>query len=106
MIRQFLKWRNSPERHLAEVHELVVLAARRCAYDLLHAAGEIGESRYGTDYHGRANRWLEIFDPTDGPKRYRHELHDEIRRLRSRVKKYRQLLAANGIDDPFPEMPF
>lgn len=104
-IKSWWRWRNTPHAHLIEVHDLTVLAARRCAYDLKHAAAEIGESRYGTDYHGRAYLWLDIFSPADGGKQYRHRLHHEIYELEAQVRNYREFLKERDIPDPYEDVP-
>lgn len=82
-----------------EIHALTVLAARRCAYDLKHAAQDLGGPA-GDLYLERAGMWLDIFNPTDGPKQYRHSLHNEIFHLECQVDRLKKLLEDNGIEDP------
>jgi hypothetical protein len=100
-IKALLQLWNTPSHHLAEQHLLIVLAARRCAYDLKHAASEVelAGDRYNSDYDKRAEMWLSIFTP-DGAKQYRSDLHREIAHLEFRIKNYQDTLKEHGIKDP------
>ncbi len=100
---------NDPKDLLAQHFEILTKSARRCAYDLRHAADDlssyVGPDHY-VDFSQRANQWLEIFAP-DGIKNYRLDLHREITMLESQVRRLTDLCKANGIDDPiFSERPF
>ena len=70
---------------LLEQYTLVLKAARRCAYDLGHAASECKDRDMGKLYHARHNMWLEIFSPTGG-KDYRHDLHRQIAQLEREIE--------------------
>lgn len=106
-IKSWWRWRNTPRDEMVEIHDLIVLAARRCAYDLNHAADEIGKSAYGIDYHQRSQNWLDIFNPADGGKNYRHRLHREIACLEHENEKLKTLLNDNGIEyEDKNSMPF
>lgn len=74
-----------------EHYELLLKSARRCAYDLKHSAATQQSPEFMQIYMQRAEMWIGIFSP-DGIKNYRHELHQEIDRLRS-------LLRMNGIEE-------
>lgn len=89
-----------PETMHREVVALITLAGRRCAYDLKHAAGDIKDPHFRKLYAERAAMWLEIFDPADGPKKYRHELHETIARLQYEKTKLIELCEANGVNLP------
>lgn len=107
MIRSWLKWRKTPQADLAEIHELIVLAARRCAYDLNHCSEELGVSRYGIDYGAKARNWLSIFNAGEGGKHYRHRLHMEIINLEIEIERLQKKLEENGIDYEDPNgVPF
>ena len=108
---QYWKHRDTPHAHLAETLDLVTLAARRCAYDLKHAGNSLiirGSEGHETGewYVERSRMWVDIFDPTDNGKHYRHALHREISQLEHRIEGYQKLLASHGIEDPHPNFPF
>lgn len=71
----------SPFQYLSGIHDLLLKAARRCAYDLSHAASEIsvtgGDS---TLFYERAQMWQRTFSP-DGLKLYHSELSNKIQML-------------------------
>jgi hypothetical protein len=81
-----------PEEHLAAHYLILLKSARRCAYDLRHAAGELfmeGKDGPYQMYQDRAEAWLKIFAP-DGIKEYRLELHREIDRLEWEIKALKE----------------
>lgn len=103
----------NPIKFQQELYELLIKAARRCAYDLGHASQDInrdvthwsGESgqQYWNDKH---YSWLRIFSP-DGMKLYRHELHYDIDRLATLVDNYREWFKDANIEDPiYDGIPF
>jgi hypothetical protein len=113
MIKSFLlwqRWRNTPHADLSEIHELIVLAARRCAYDLKHAADGIATTLYdkedGVMFSERARYWLSIFTTNDQGKMYRHRLLIEINNAEQKIELYREFLENKGIEDPYPDHPF
>jgi hypothetical protein len=105
-----------------EINRLLIKAGRRCAYDLKHAAGDLGMcqmkfERLGVspphpDQHRffseRAYHWQSIFNPADDGKSYRDQLHMTIWSLESQVEKYEKLLEEKGIHDPIlsDKIPF
>lgn len=89
---------NDPLNDLIELNRLVVKAARRCAYDLGHAASEIKNSEYSTMFHDRHHMWLKVFNPADGGKNYRDELHYKIDSLENRIEKFMKLCDEKGVD--------
>jgi len=95
------KWRNTSYSDMAEIHELIVKAARRCAYDLKHAANDLSFTKepFADEYLARADMWLDIFAP-GGDKNYRHRLHRDISLLEMQIGTYQKLLADHGIEDP------
>lgn len=106
LIKLFLKWKDTPYAHMAQINELTIMAARRCAYDLKHASADIDilNSRCGEqsliNYYERANHWQEIFSPNGG-KEYRHRLHQKIFELEFEITKLKKLLKDNNI--PFQD---
>ena len=86
-----------------EIHRLIVKAGRRCAYDLLHAAGTQKDAAEGEIYERRARMWLGIFNPADEGKSYRDRLHMDIMQLEGQVEKYRKWFESRAIPDPYPE---
>lgn len=82
----------------AEIFALTLLAARRCAYDLKHAADEISytDTEKAKFFKDRADHWLSISNPV-GIKQYQHSLHYEIQRLESRIDELEKLCEDNGI---------
>lgn len=83
--------------------------ARRCAYDLRHAASSIdytnpiGRSEYDL-YHERAQMWLKLFAP-NGEKKYRSQQFYEMSKLEERVAELERIVDDAGIPDP-NRMPF
>ena len=100
----------TPEQAQRELLELTIKAARRCAYDLDHAAGLIGYE-VGPDVcksmEGRAKLWQGIFNPANGPKDYRSQLHHTITDLQIKVDRLLALCRENKIATPYDdEFPF
>lgn len=88
-----------PSEHLAAHYEVLLKSARRCAYDLAHAADpSIAEH---IDIEKRARDWLDIFAP-DGVKNYRLRLHRDILSLESQVSKLYEMAKAAGLNPPPP----
>lgn len=104
----------TPEAARREQNELLLKAARRCAYDLKHCAetltvqGSIGDRNIGTMFARRADMWIAIFVPEDGPKDYRHRLHaaivDKDRTIDKLVARCKEHGIATG--DIVEECPF
>lgn len=98
-LKLFFKWANTPKEDMAEIHELIVKSARRCAYDLKHTITTL--YRYDEElaefYDSRCDIWLNIFE-NDAGKKYRHDLHKEISRLNGRIKFLENILNEHNID--------
>ena len=92
------KHRNDTRYEMFEQYTLVLKAARRCAYDLRHAASGVKDEGESKIYHDRAYMWQEIFSPTGG-KDYRHRMHGEIRQLESEISRLLKVLKDNGIEE-------
>lgn len=103
-IKLFLAWRNTPAHQFAEIHELCMLAARRCAHDLNHAAGEIffasgskeESSRY---FHEKSRMWQDIFYPIENQKNYRHELHKQLSNREYQIENLCRILKENNVPE-------
>lgn len=93
--------RNTPYDEVFEQYTLVLKAARRCAYDLAHAADMIDRrghyAEFSEIFAKNARMWLGIFSPT-GAKDYRHRLHQEANMLELRVERLRDFCQKNGLD--------
>lgn len=97
----------TPEQAQAELMELTIKAARRCAYDLAHAVDYMDAGELRDTLTRRAQHWKQVFNPADGPKDYRHKLHMDNASLERRVAGLLALCKANEIDaslfdDPIP----
>ena len=118
-----LRWeiRKCNRNELKDINRLITKAGRRCAHDLAHACSDVwtlskqvehlgGEldwrSKQGEVWRERSIMWLEIFDHADGGKNYRDNLHIEINRLDTLVNKYTKWFEEQGIDNPYPPIPF
>lgn len=103
------KHRNDTRFEFFEQYTLILKAARRCGYDLHHAAANMfwstTEDKEYKFYADRADGWLDIFSPT-GAKDYRHKLHMDIWNLEMKVKKLQKLCDENGIEHDGDEIPF
>ena len=97
-----LKWlvsriaKRTPHDELAQQYALMILSARRCAYDLAHAVDEMPADIADRFFRDRSEHWLQLFSP-DGVKNYRHEMHRRIAELEARCASLeRDLKAAGG----------
>lgn len=100
-LKYFLEWRDTPHRDLVQIHELCMLAARRCAHDLGHAASEIRDTEMNKYFWEKHYMWRDIFYPVEKQKRYRHDLHDKIMRLERCQEKLSEVLKKYNI--PYEE---
>ena len=106
-VKTCWRWRDTPIEHLIEIHELIVMAARRCAYDLKHASAEIKNQDAGEFYETASQHWLNIFNCANMGKEYRHRLHREIMDRDHKLQQYRNWLEEQEIEDPYPDdIPF
>ncbi len=91
-------------RDTVETLELTIRAARRCAYDLGHAADLIALGRMNEEmatlFRERSKHYIGLFQSGNSMKDYRHRLHDEINEHESTIERLRAVLAEHKIDDP------
>jgi hypothetical protein len=87
-------------RDAIETLELTIRSARRCAYDLNHAAGDVRDASMRKIYQERADFFVKLFQSGNAMKDYRHRLYDQISDLEFKLKQLRDLLAEHKIDDP------
>lgn len=92
--------RQEPDDTLREILRLTVLAGRRCAHDLDHAADVMcfKDPEQSDFFRQRARQWKAIFYPAGGPKRYRDDLHIEIDRQSIEIDRLRALCETHGVD--------
>lgn len=92
-------WRNrdTPWRDLAEEYAMLTKMARRCAYDLSHAASPYNDSETAKMFEERSRMWLGLFAP-DGVKDYRHQLLNDNMKLEFRIERLRNFCVDNGLD--------
>lgn len=83
-----------------EILELTIRAARRCAYDLKHAA-EMVKDKYFTDiFRDNAQHYVKLFQSGNECKDYRHRLHRTISEHEITIERLRKVLEENKIEDP------
>ncbi len=99
------KHRNVLSHEFLEQYMLILKAARRCAYDLAHAGGNLYGTPYAEFYSKRARMWQNLFTPQGG-KDYRHDLHIKITDLESKLELLEELCEKNNIELPYETIPF
>lgn len=105
MIKTLRRWLfGTQDAYIAELHDLTVKCARRCAYDFGHAL-QFAEGSYQTnaiinELTRRQRRWEEIFQSGNSMKDYRHSLHHKIDDQAKTISTLRALLHQHGIKDP------
>lgn len=113
-IKQILRrWLDepTPEDGLAETLAITIRCARRCAYDLAHAAEMMPatgwQSKFSTLYAERAQHWQGLFSSGASMKSYRLELHREIESRDRIIETLREELRSMGHSGFGPnEVPF
>jgi hypothetical protein len=108
MLASLRRWLGgTADAHIAELHDVLLRSARRCAYDLRHAADDIADGARRQAYRERAEMWVGIFASGNALKDYRLELHREVLKRDVEIARLRRLCEANGIDPACPnELPF
>lgn len=103
-----LGWlRPTPEHGLAETLAITIKCARRCAYDLSHAADCVDDARLARVYRTRAKHWQSLFSSGTSMKDYRLELHREIEKRDAVIESLRAELKATGLSGyAADEVPF
>lgn len=94
---------------MAVMLDNTICHARRCAYDLRHAASAIDPTgplgRYEYDlYHDRAQMWIKTFAP-NGAKEYRSQSLKDAMNLEDRIAELERIVDKAGLPDP-NRMPF
>ena len=105
---QIIRWdlRSTPLCELKEMYVLLIMAGRRCSYDMLHCASDSKDGTLQDLWHSRAYMWRQVFE-VDSGKKYRHELHHRIYALEERVATYEKILKENNFPfTPFDDIPF
>lgn len=86
---------------LMEAHNILIKSARRCAYDLRHAASLIDHGHWSDlkDHLTRnAEHWVALFQSGNSIKDYQLELHREIDIRDREIVRLKKLLEANNIE--------
>lgn len=103
MIKRLLrKWLEVPEPEdgLAETLAITVRCARRCAYDLAHAADLIDHRGPWADFANRfehkAAHWQSLFSSGASVKDYRLKLHEEIEKNERIIERLRDRIVELG----------
>lgn len=114
MIRRLLRrWLGepTPEDGLAETLAITIRCARRCAYDLSHAADLIDHrgpwAEFGKRFEQKAAHWQSLFSSGTRMKDYRLELHHELEKAERTIEALRARLRDAGLSDVLDnETPF
>lgn len=103
---------DDPEISNKVYYDVLIKSARRCAYDLSHAASDCHEPVLRDLYFKRANLWQEMFSSAEEQKKYVSELLIENQLLKHDLKvlgdrckeaglEYHDLKSNYDIDIPF-----
>lgn len=83
-----------------ELLELTIRSARRCAYDLKHAAQSVNDTNLAEFMQERASFFIKLFQSGSDVKDYRHKLRKKIDNLEICVDTLRAKLKEQNIEDP------
>lgn len=111
LLRRLLEV-SEPEDGLAETLAITIRCARRCAYDLSHAADLLPDDKslagsFKPHFAAKADHWQGLFSSGASMKDYRLRLHsdlDEQVRLVERLRAELKRLGHSGFLDN--EVPF
>ncbi len=92
---------SEPQEVQKELFELIIKAARRATYDLRHASDCINDLSMRERMQKRADMWLTIFNPAQGPKDYRTDMHVDLAMLEARLERAVALLDEAGVSHNF-----
>jgi len=104
--RRLASWLDpTPERVSSDMMELLIKAARRCAHDLEHCAGDVWYAsrrpEIGVEqsqmWHERAHHWQGIFYPDNGLKNYHARIANKLDDAERTIEKLREHCKAHGI---------
>lgn len=98
LIRAAQQESDDPQELQRELFELLVKAARRCNYDLNHAADNITDETLREMFRKRFAMWKAIFEPANGIKDYRSKLYMQKAMLEVKLERAIELLDKNKID--------
>ena len=82
-----------------ETLELTIRSARRCAYDLRHAAEMLEDRETSIMFRERADHYVKLFQSGNSMKDYRHGLHRTIDSLEIKVDSLKAILKEHNIPD-------
>ena len=103
------RYRHNTIGEMAVMLDNTICHARRCAYDLRHAAScihaangkELPEHKV---FYDRAHMWIDLFAP-NGAKEYRSQQGQLIARLERRIEELERIIDKAGLPDP-ERIPF
>jgi len=88
VIRNLFRKEVDPFQVLIVEYEILIRAARRCAYDLCHAVDSIPSDDFSApELRERAHRWRVLFAKGNPGKDYRNTLHHRIDDLETALDK-------------------
>lgn len=102
-ILKLIALRNDPRLEHAADYEVLIRMARRCAYDLKHAASVMppGQGYMSRDvWEARANSWVRLFARGNPGKDYRIKRDVELQQAESIAREAIALLRENNITVP------
>lgn len=107
--RLYLRWlfRNTPQTQMIATLDVLLMSARRCAYDLGHANSMIDHKLYNgfilDRFTERQRHWVGIFNPK-GSKDYSAQLHRELDIAEREIQRCRKKMEEHGLffDDDIP----
>jgi len=109
--RAWLRMWSSPDLDYREDYETLVRLARRCAYDLRHAADDVPRENW-MNWAARANSWVSLFAKGNPGKDYRLQLQLDLSSATDDAKRLIALCRERGVEVPadiaqrHEEMPF
>ncbi len=88
VIKNLFRKEVDPFQVLIVDYEILIRAARRCAYDLCHAADYIPSDEFvAAELRERGQHWAELFAKGNPGKDYRNQLHHRINELATALEK-------------------
>jgi hypothetical protein len=79
---------------LADLLEVAVKSARRCAHDMIHCVSymSIEDNNERRTIHLRSHSWSKMFYPADSTKSYRTSYHSRIMKNDNEICRLKRLL--------------
>jgi hypothetical protein len=90
---------SSPDLDLREDYETLVRLARRCAYDLRHAADDVPRDNW-MNWAARANSWVSLFAKGNPGKDYRMQMQRDLSEARDHAEQLVELCRLHDVPVP------